>query len=271
MPSKCLKSSWFSGHLSQLEASYNPAPKDTEHLHLKHLWLSIFTQLKHSTIHPKTKNNHMLNIKSGHWKCNDIIIYTVYRAYHWRMLFSLPSCAPQKASRWGQQGSANLQVLLTFRKARKACSFTQAQKVQQTQEFVHHIHLTTCLIPNVDSLVLKITTYNGMLRDVLRHKTCHSCLFGHLLVQGAEGIIQYYQGHMPLSVAKMDEKWQKSEKHVYKVQVDIHSIYIYESTSMYLYIYIWCIFIYPSMYLSIYLCIYLFIQYTCKFTHSDGF
>ena len=113
MPSKCLKSSWFSGHLSQLEASYNQAPKDTEHLHLKHLWLSIFTQLKHSTIHPKTKNNHMLNIKSGHWKCNDILIYTVYRAYHWRMLFSLPFCAPQKASRWGQQGSANLQVLVT--------------------------------------------------------------------------------------------------------------------------------------------------------------
>lgn len=90
-----------------------------------------------------------------------------------------------------------------------------------------------------------------MLRDVLRHKTCHSCLFGHLLVQGAEGIIQYYQGHMPLSVAKMDEKWQKSEKHVYKVQVDIHSIYIYESTSMYVYIY--------DVYLSIHLCIYLFI------------
>lgn len=117
MPSKCLKSSWFSGHLSQLEASYNPAPKDTEHLHLKHLLLSIFTQLKHSRIHPKTKNNHMLNIKSGHWKCNDIIIYTVCRAYHWRMLFSLPFCAPQKASRWGQQGSANLQLVTNFQES----------------------------------------------------------------------------------------------------------------------------------------------------------
>ena len=37
--------------------------------------------------------------------------------------------------------------------------------------------------------------------------------------------------------------------------------------NLHLCIYIWCIFIYPSMYLSIYLCIYLFIQYACKFTH----